>query len=415
MDMKHAPKAQLGSWHGLTNYGTFLILLLVLIAPSNILGLAFGFFLAGTSGKGSLRYLPLTLSASLFVASYNSTKISESDLYFYERASEALSNASFGQLLLLYGHEPGYYFFNWVYVHVFGFDWTSWVFVFSFFLYFLWLSGLRILHSALDLDQASKLAILVWAAFFPLVFVQSGHLVRQYIATSISLFAMATFLMNGRGWLYFSVAPLFHATAIVFLVVPISSWLSQRSRRAAILFTVIGPLLLLLGGRELGQNVALLEGLGLPSVVTYGIGRLSQEQFYELNDVSSIVVVSSLISLGLAFFGLALGLPKSISPSRRVSSRFAAFVAFNMVLAASVLVLDRIELPEPSTRLFQFVILQFPFMLSLYLQVFPRLRIFAIAMGVLMPFAFFLYPTTWTYGDPIEILFLPYYVYLLGG
>lgn len=278
--------------------------------------------------------------------------------------------------------------------------------------YFLWLTALRLLVGTLNLNRSVQLAVIVLAAFFPLVFVQSSHLVRQYIANGIALFGMVRFLTDGRGWFLFCLAPLFHVVAAIFLVVPFSAWLGQRSRRKAIIFSVVSPLLLILGGRLIGQSLATLEALNVPRVLTYGISRLSQEQFHELDEVGATALIFSLISLLASLSALACHRSRPISSDPLVSSRLAAFVTFNAVLAGSTMLLAISGLTEPATRLFQIVLLQFPFLFAVLAASSHAARLAAIGVGSIMPLAFFVYPSAWEYGDPGEILLLAYYAFL---
>jgi hypothetical protein len=110
----------------------------------------------------------------------------------------------------------------------------------------------------------------------------------------------------------FFLAPLFHAFATIFLVVPVLAWLGQKSRRKAAIFSLVSPLLLVLGGRLIGQFLAALEALGVPRVPTYGISRLSQEQFYGLDEIGATALVFSLIYLIVSLYTLAFGISRII-------------------------------------------------------------------------------------------------------
>ena len=403
-------------WHfsGLSK-GALVVSLGVLIAPSNALGLAIGLIYAFRAGDNSQRLIPLVLSAALFLASFNATKVPEGDLYVYYLASEALRDADFQQLIFLHGHEPGYYFLNWLHVHLLGFDWNSWVFAFTFLIYFSWLNGVRLVTGFFHYDVALKVALIVWAAFLPLVFFQSAHLVRQYIALSFGLLGIAMFLATGRGWFWIWVAPLIHVSTLVLLLVPLSVWLAQRSRRLAMTLVVLGPLSMILIGRALGQNPERLDALGLPSIISYGIGRLSQNQFYELEGISISAVLFSMVSLGICMSAIAFRLPSRVSQAKEVSTRFAAFFAFGAAVPASALALSLAGFNEPATRLVQIVVLQLPFILAVILTSSHAMRLVTVATAVLMPISFFLYPSVWTYGNSAENLLLPYYYFLVQG
>ncbi len=392
-----------------------LFLLLVIIAPSNTIGFGLGFYYAAISRNTNLSFLPLVLAAALFFASYNSTKIPESDLFFYWQSSEELARIDFFQLINLYRHEPGYYFMNWLFVRGLGFEWSSWVFVFSFAFYFSWLTGINIVLNFLKLDRTSSLTLLVFAMFFPLVFIQSAHLVRQYIAMGIGLLGLATFLITGRGWRYFIVAPIFHVAAFALLIVPLSARLGSRSQRAAVFYTLFVALFLVLAGRVAGENPEFLQSLGVPNLIIYGIGRLSQDQFYQLNDLSLIGLLFSTISLGASILGLYINREKIASISKEVNLRFTSFLTFNAVLSASIILLSLLGYTEPATRMLQFILLQFPVVLATLVFLTKTFRFFTIIAGVLMPILFFSYPSTWSYGDVLKVLLYPHYFYLIGA
>ncbi len=72
---------------------------------------------------------------------------------------------------------------------------------------------------------------------------------------------MSIFLTTGRGWIWILAASLFHVMAFIMLIVPISVWLAQKSRRVAMAFAIFGPLSLIFAGRVLGENLERFEAL----------------------------------------------------------------------------------------------------------------------------------------------------------
>lgn len=391
------------------------VIMLILLSPSNLLGLFLGTFHAIAARKEQASFQPFIISVSLLLASVNATKLPEGDLYNYLFKSNILSESNLGELLRLHSTEPGYYFANWVHVSLLGLDWTSWVFVFTFFFYCIWLNSISMLLGMLRLSNAPKIALLICAAFFPLVFAQSAHLVRQYLGGSLALLGVVYFLKNGRGWGLFLTAPLVHVVSAIFLSIPTSAIVARRSFKWALVVGLSAPIALIGVGRLLAQNVETLAGFGLPTVVTYGLQRLSQNEFHSLSEASMIALSFSAISAAICLFSLVTRLPERVAESEAIALRLTLFLNFQLVLSLSTIIFNGIGLTEPGTRVFQFVLLQFPFSIAILLAASYTARNAVLFAAFLMPILLVVYPNAWNYGSIPEVLLLPYYHSLLLG
>lgn len=391
------------------------VLLCILIAPSSILGILIGFLYAAIiTTRTSKQMLPLVFSLTLFLSALNVTKSLESDLIVYFSISNDLNGISFFEALSAYAHEPGYYLVNWFVVNKLNFEWRHWVFLFTFLLYFIWLYAIDRLMRFLDVNHYLRISIIIISAFSPLVFSQSAHLVRQYLSGGIAFFGVVEFLKTGRGWRYFILAPLVHLASGVFLFIPVSHMLFKGVSKR---YYFILILLFALFSFQIIQSSVFYDLVnsiagGWPEIISYGLSRLTQEQFFDNDKLGLIPLTLTVIILASSLFGLFASSLDKLNNKLVDSSRLSALLTFNAVLSLGVLLFSYIGHTEPALRAFQFMLIQSPLLIALYVKFFKYVKVLLYAASFLMPLIFCFYPTKWTYSHFGEVLILPYYYYL---
>lgn len=378
-------------------------MIFVLLSPSNILGIFIALISWATLRRKEAAYAPAILASALILASANSTKELDGDLYNYYRISELLRELDLVSSMVLFGQEPAYYLWNWVHVSLLGLSWQSWIFSFSAIFYITYLSAVRRSVEELNLGHLTGLCLILLAAFFPLVFVQTAHLVRQYLAGAIVTIGVVNVLFGRRAVAFFLLAPLFHMSAAVFLIIPLMLALNLRSKAAIFFCGLSLPTFALLGLRLLSQS-GIVANTPLP--LQYGLMRLSQNEFHEISYTFGIALMFStfmlLISLSVAF--------------RRDDGRFAPHrqsrvtLVFTILAALSLATIffSIVGISEIAIRFMQFLFLLMPIALGFMSLSWPLLRFGIVLLGGLMPLALLIYPKAWNYAPLGELILYPY-------
>lgn len=371
-----------------------LIAFSVLLVPDKIMSALIALFGVVILRNKSRPYTLVILSCSLILAGVNTTKSLESDFATYFLISERLIDATIGEVLSRYGHEPAYYLLNWIHVSVLGQSWESWVFIFSFFIYFIFLLAVQRTVECLGLARGTGIGILLLAGFSPVIFAQSAHLVRQYLAGSFVALAIANSLFGKRMLPFFLVAPLFHISAALFLLLPSIFALSMRFRLIGGLFAFIIPPVSIMV-----LKLAAMGGLGEESFLPlqYGLSRLGQDSYHRLDDLSVVAILFMSISLimSLAVFSGRLRCHGRIQAG--LSARVCTIFAFLSVFSGGVLLLAAARETEIAVRFMQYIVLLFPIILAFFSTDRPGIQNVILAVGFVMPLAIFLYPIPWTY------------------
>ncbi len=404
----------LGSFETRSLFNFLLCLLLILLSPSNFLGISSGIFYAVKLGKNNnWQLLPLIFSISLFLSSLNTTKDLESDFYSYFLISNQINGLNILEFFEIYSREPVYYLANWFFVNKLNFDWDNWVFFFTFIFYFVWLNAIDRLMRLQGVEIYTKLAIILFFGFSPLIFSQSAHLVRQYLSGAIAFWGMTTFLKTGRGWLYFVLASLIHVSSVIYLIIPLSKNFFGGVQRGhfAFLFVVFPYIIFEIIQAPIIYNFLLSYTGGLFDTIAYGVKRLTQEEFFDNEKLSLIPLTVSFIIFALSIFGMIVSPKDKLTDSVVENSRRFIVLVFNAALSLAILLFSFMELTEPALRAFQYLLIQLPFLILLQLRIFQELRLIFFVIALLVPILFFIIPTEWSYDYFGRVLIYPYYFY----
>jgi hypothetical protein len=385
----------------------FMITFSVLLAPSNLFGLLISLFISFVPQNRKIILTPLVCSLALFLASINATKKLQGDLANYFYFSEELAGVGFSALIAQFGKEPLYYLWNWLHVSVFRFTWESWVFTFSAVFYLIYLATLVRVLDELKFSKHLRILSIILAAFFPLVFMQSAHLVRQYLAGTFILLGVVNFIFNKRALPFFLIAITFHVSAVIFLIIPTLSKFNFRSKLKIFLMTFWAPLVFLL-------LINLISKYGideyLPLLMQYGIQRLTQTEFYQLQPLSLFSITFILLMFIMSSF-IVLKKQKT-NYEDTTYLRIIISYSFFTFLSIVVLYFHFVGRPELSLRFMQYLVLFFPITFVLCAHFFPFLKQFLLISGLIMPIVFCVYPSNWQYSNLLELLTYPYAFFL---
>lgn len=192
----------------------FFLFLLFLLSPLfSIINLAFK---RPVDKKLALSVLPLSMA--VFLATLNSTKRLDSDLYNYSAAYELTQQSSFGDGLLLWVREPFYGLLTYISSKI-GLSFSLYIFFLTLFTYLMLFVVVKVLIDSDYVDKYRNAWAYILVAFMPLIFSLSGHLIRQHISICVILFSIACYQ---RKYLKTSLAlglmaVLTHSSTIIFL------------------------------------------------------------------------------------------------------------------------------------------------------------------------------------------------------
>lgn len=379
----------------------------VLAAPSQLLTM--GLLLSSIIYQKRLTRSTITfalLVGCALIASINSTRILEADLYNYSLRSQAIEGLNFFDALE-YSKEYVYYIGNWAFLNLFGLDFRDFFFVVSFFIYFFSIKAIENYYAT----RASVIPLLHFLACgllfitSPVLFEQSSQLVRQYLAMSLALYGVSRRLSGRTGFFWVGAAIFTHVSAVMFLLawVPViisadRSIILRATVQIALLTFVIGSLLLVVS--TIGATI----GIG---IVAYGVARLTQETFHQLLPLGPAGNIVVWIHLILSLF--------LTSRSGRVADdgRMLAFALLLVSLDLVVIVSGAYNISEISVRFAQFSFFSLPFLFVLLYQVANRMLSFCFALVFLQMTGFILRDLRWQYDFTLENLLLPAYLELL--
>lgn len=385
----------------------------ILLMPSNALALAIAFWSSALSKKGSTFHTAIILAVSLFLASYNATKFPESDLYNYLRYSNILAESTFLEAIQ-FSSEPIYYLGNWVFVGIFGLSFNSWIFFVSFIIFFLSLTGIKQILETGAVHGPLIASAIVLTAFSPLMFAQSGHLVRQYLAIGLGIFAIARYIAKERWAALLILAAMTHVTAAVLFLIPIVGALAPRFGKFSWVLTYGLPLSSVGIARLMAVYAATLQAVGGPTFIIYGLRRLGQDEFHTLSDFSLAGYLFVFASISISGLLILKDVARKAMGQRSSWVRLHLFFSFHFMLSLSVLTLALLGITELAIRFSQFLFVITPIGLA-YILDFYRARWLLYMTAAAMPVIFFLYPSPWVYGDPVEILVGPYHAFAFDG
>jgi len=345
----------------------------------------------------------LLLLGCAFIASVNSTRVIEADLYNYSQRSLDLAELNALQAIE-YSVEIVYHFSNWVLVRLLGLDFLDFFLLVNFITYFLAVKAIENCPSPQQktISLLYRLACGMLLLTSPVLFEQSSQLVRQYLAMGLGVFGMSRMLSGRRGWLWIGLALFTHVSSAVYML----AWVPVISQKCNNLFyrlvvQIIFISIIIISTPLIISMLSEVTGIGY---FTYGQARLGQEVFHQLNPLGfsgkAVVWIHLVLALLVAFKS-----GKSIE-----MDKFTSVALAFIVIDLAIIISDIFNLHEISVRMAQFAYFTLPL---LFLMSYHVSRWMGYLCGLLVLFqvlGFGLRGLHWKYTFGLENMILPAYL-----
>lgn len=300
---------------------------------------------------------------ALWISLVNITKIPASDQIMYLKWYDGLENLNSIRRIFQYSSdakvykEPIYGLFQFI-CHTIYFGNSKLFFLTASFVsyYFLFLAVNIILRKT---GQGLKAVIfgVICCTFFNQFFYLSIHLLRQIMAFSIILYAIALRTQDGRNhWIPLICAPLIHTTAALFTLLAIMPFIYHRMRMREYLIMLCPLLIVTVGSMAFGS--VMTSFLGDNSASGYAFRRMSTN-FDDGVSSNPLVIAIMIIPLSV----ISLLTLKRLSKSKNLTSPLYPIIYLFLFLAIMILSLSGRPLLQYR---FTFVTYQFlPFILPI--------------------------------------------------
>ena len=206
-----------------TLWGALLLAILFSLQPffTLIFCLILGSFI---KSENQTHIYVLAFLVSLYLGLVNITKTPESDLLNYIQAFHDSQLLGLSDFLVIHSREPLYYISVFILGNSGFISETGFVFMSTFFPYYIFLSAIIKLSASVCLRNRSIIIIMISLAFFPQLFSLSAHLMRQFLAAAIMVYVLSEFIIFGeKKYLVGIVAFLNHFSVGVFFFITSSS------------------------------------------------------------------------------------------------------------------------------------------------------------------------------------------------
>jgi hypothetical protein len=179
----------------------------------------------------------LAAMLSMYLGLLNLVKLPESDMGVYLKWLALAREQGLIEFMAISPKEPGYCLYMYLLANVPWSDDGLFIFVSTILPYGIILTGLVRLGSRLNLPAHAIVGALILIAFFPALFNNSAHLMRQFLAGAfIAWFYVDDTLGSKSRWWILLLAISFHTTALVFLPLAVAG--SIRKYSPGILLTI---------------------------------------------------------------------------------------------------------------------------------------------------------------------------------
>lgn len=388
-----------------TNYLGVLLIAIFIINP--FISIILGIILL-TSKK---RYANADLNIwCILVAAWlsliNLTKVPESDQVMYIEWYKNCVNTNLIDGIFYYSgklKEPAYGIFQYACNILFDGNVKLFTFTVSFVNYSLLFFAVKII--LLKARQGIRAVIfgIICISFFNQFFYISIHLIRQVMAFSIALYAIALHVKDGKNhWIILACAPLVHSTAALFSLLAIIPFIYHRMNLRQYVLLSIPLLISTVGSIAFGSMMLLV--VGEDSMAGYAFYRMSSAADDGLES-SPVVVAIMLIPL------LTISIITLLRLRRNRSYNSALYPILYLFLFLAILILSMSARPLVQYR-FVFVTYQMmPFLLPLLLSPKNRLRnLYFVGTGTMFILRFFLTLNNSTFSYNIttgDLIYLP--------
>lgn len=331
-----------------------------------------------------------------FLSVLNANKIVDGDLIAYLQYYNELETITSVAFLERFGSEPVFYVISWIIGYLTGFSDYLFAYIVSFLGYYLLAIGtFRLLNKVASHQYITAAIFSATICILPVVFSNSLHLVRQFIALGLFLYGLS--LMGKSRYVLWALAFFTHVSSAYLILFALSGKFARLSQ----IFTVSSLAFISVIG-------AVFRGFlgGVDSFqILYFFRRVSQESFHEMDGLSTMHVFYVLFFMISAFILYRL---KKSGFEGYISK---AVLQILLILGLIILVLNQVyEFYEPAARLFFYFTVISVFALSLWLiKSFNYSYVIAsLIFFIVLPLWVSLYlgNGTWTYKTLEPIAFL---------
>ena len=341
------------------------------------------------------KFLVTRVLLSSYLGFINTNKLLESDLLGYNISYE---NSSLSNILSI-GKEPLYFFSEFIFSNL--------NLPFSGFLFFVTFSSYMLLYKAsLNFCKKHKLLdslfLILFITFFSNIFTLSAHLIRQFIAMSIIIYAIS--LENRKTSIFLTfLSFLIHSSALLFIPIFFKS-LDKKLTFKVLVYFFLGVFLLI-------------------QFINFVLTLLADIPFFNYfynRSTSGIDAFTTSESMGsFSFIFLFLLISLNILNSLKHHRERNNFLFFNIISLFSIFIFvisffnDLI-----AYRYLQYLIVYFPFVFFLFLSRFKNVQIlFILKFGIIVFLCFYFFYKiengVWNYG-PVEYLIYGPVEYLIN-
>lgn len=231
--------------------------------------------------KSCLFYLALLLGM------INSLKVPESDLVNYKYFFDIIKNTNFYSYLFINGKEPLFFTFNYITYFLTSGSFKLYMIIFTTIAYYLFFLSIFKIHKKIKLSNNSFILSISIAFLFPNLFALSAHLMRQFLAASIVIYFLVTYVFYQRkNYLFLLASILTHTTSVLFAIVFIPFFKKSISLFKILYLSAFSVVVFLLIFVFSNQLLAIFEGV---PVLSYLFKRVSNvEDAWETDNLGFI-------------------------------------------------------------------------------------------------------------------------------
>ncbi|MBI3382863.1 MAG: hypothetical protein HY019_12730 [Aquabacterium sp.] len=343
--------------------------------------------------------LVVIIVGALYLSLVNLTKLPESDMVNYLEVFDNAQQLDLTSYLLLNAREPLYYVSLYGLANLPNVDGRLYIFMSTFFPYFLLGSAVLRLGVALHLERRAILSLLVFLLFFGQLFSLSAHLCRQFLASSLVMVFLVDYSISGRRrWGIGLLGVMMHYSALPLLLLCFVRPLRRFSSGVSVLFHAF----VLLSFYALVSKVApLLLGVPLIGIV---FNRLANGEGAQLDalDLTALIFAASMLFMSL------LDLIRGGAFVPRVKG-WSVLLCIVVVSVAVVLASVQPSLSEIALRYFFYLYfllgLALAFWMARWLLV--RWGVYGLALFALPLFFYKVSHGRWAYAPIQSLLFDP--------
>ena len=384
-----------------TLWGALLLAILFSLQPffTLIFCLILGSFI---KSENQTHIYVLAFLVSLYLGLVNITKTPESDLLNYIQAFHDSQLLGLSDFLVIHSREPLYYISVFILGNSGFISETGFVFMSTFFPYYIFLSAIIKLSASVCLRNRSIIIIMISLAFFPQLFSLSAHLMRQFLAAAIMVYVLSEFIIFGeKKYLVGIVAFLNHFSVGVFFLLQALASFVPRARLSTSL-NVAGYLLTLL----VSFNLLLLIAKYLTELPLVGMifVRLIDPSGSDHGPFNILQFIFASVVIGMSIFNMS-GRYKILRTSN-AGLVHLVIIVFSLLVLISTLE-SSLSLMSLRFSIFLYFIMGLvaPFTL---IKIDKMVRVDMILLGLVpvIIYAFFYktYFGVFNYADPIELL-----------